>query len=263
MVDLRTGLRPREDLAPLPPPVGEIVARARRNKARRRLTVAVSALGAVALLGVVVSTVGSDTGEPPTRTGGLTAEAPDTTVATTSPSSPSTTVTTSTTVAEDAPGATTPTTDASPPAVEPQSPPPTPAAPPADAPVTVIQDTNRGSGIGQVQFAGAWHACTTTCGKAPDGTYQWTNESGATATLRFDGTRVALFGVKEPWGYLATVAIDGGAPVDVDFYASPATATPVVVFRSPVLAAGPHTLVVTLTDRHNPASAGGSEITGG
>ena len=84
---------------------------------------------------------------------------------------------------------------------------------------------------------------------------------GATATVRFSGTSVVLFGVREPWAHVATVSIDGGEPVDVDFFEAPATAAPVEVFRSPQLEDATHALVLTMTERRNPASTGGDAIT--
>lgn len=258
MLDLRTGLRPREDLAPLPPPVGEIVARARRRQLRRRLVTTSSVLGAVALLAVVVSNVGAATDEPDARTGPA-AEPTDTTIPTTNLSSSSTTATTAPPRTEEAPAPTTPTTDTAPPATMPPTPPTSMQAPPP-APPVVIQDTERGTGVGQVEFSDGWNACTHSCAKAPDGIYQWTEHPGSHLTLRFTGTRVVLFGVKEPWSHVATVAIDGGAPMDVDFYEATATVA-VEVFRSSQLDAGTHTLVLTMTERRHPASTGGNAIT--
>ena len=141
------------------------------------------------------------------------------------------------------------------------SPPSTEEAVPEDGSVTVIQDTDRGTEVGQVELSDGWFACTTTCDKAPDGAYQWTRQVGATATVRFSGTGVAVFGVKEEWSHVATVSIDGGEPVDVDFFAAPATAAPVEVFRSPQLEDATHALVLTMTERRNPASTGGDAIT--
>ncbi|WP_238009373.1 hypothetical protein KZZ52_27650 [Dactylosporangium sp. AC04546] len=135
------------------------------------------------------------------------------------------------------------------------------AGPPADAAATTIEDTDRGPGTGQVEFSAGWHKCTTTCSKAADRSYRWTNAPGATATVRFAGTRITLFGVKEPWAHLATVTIDGGRPEDVDFWASPATANVVQVYQSPPLTAGEHTLVLTMSERRNAASTGGDAIT--
>lgn len=127
---------------------------------------------------------------------------------------------------------------------------------------TVIQDTAQGSGVGQVQFSAGWNDCDTNCAKATtDNSFLWTMETGSSVTIRFSGNQISLFGVKEPWSYIATASIDGGAPVDVDEYAATATPTAVQVYTSPVLMEGTHSLVLTLTDRKNPASTGGKSFT--
>ena len=138
------------------------------------------------------------------------------------------------------------------------------AAPAAQAAVTtvVIQDTAQGTGVGQVQFSANWHDCGFNCAKATtDNSYLWTEDTGSSATIRFTGHQISLFGVKEPWSYIATASIDGGAPVDVDEYAATATATTVRVYTSPTLTEGTHSLVLTLTNRKNPASTGGKSFT--
>ncbi|MEV8506231.1 glycosyl hydrolase [Actinoplanes sp. NPDC051475] len=126
---------------------------------------------------------------------------------------------------------------------------------------TSIQDTARGSGDGQVQFSAGWGQCTTTCGRASDGSYVWTATPGSTATVRFTGSRLRWFGMKEPFSVIATVAIDGRAAVDVDPYAATASASSQQLYVSPTLSQGAHTAVITMTNRRNPASTGGSSIT--
>jgi len=119
-----------------------------------------------------------------------------------------------------------------------------------------VQDTAAGA-----VFSTGWGLCTTTCGKATDNSYRWSATAGSTVTVRFTGHQVTLLGVKEPWSNIATVRIDGGAAVDVDYYAATQSATSVPVYSSPVLAEGAHTVVLTATSRRNPASSGGSAIT--
>ena len=127
--------------------------------------------------------------------------------------------------------------------------------------VTSIQDTARGTGVGQVQFSANWGQCTTTCSKVSDGSYVWTATPGSSATVRFAGSRLRWFGMREPFSVIATVAIDGGAPVDVDPYAATAGIGSEQLYVSPVLSEGMHTAVITMTSRRNPASTGGSSIT--
>ncbi|WP_239164087.1 hypothetical protein, partial [Actinoplanes palleronii] len=96
---------------------------------------------------------------------------------------------------------------------------------------------------------------------AADNHFKWTSTVGATATVTFTGTQVVLYGMKEPFAYIATAKIDGAAATDVDYYAAGTSATTVPVYTSPELASGNHTLVLTMTNRHNAASAGGMSIT--
>ncbi|WP_238019863.1 hypothetical protein KZZ52_57370 [Dactylosporangium sp. AC04546] len=87
------------------------------------------------------------------------------------------------------------------------------------------------------------------------GTANWSFVSGATATFRFTGTQVALRAVRDVDQGRMTVAVDGGAPSTVDNYA-PARNASGVVWTSPVLANGAHTLTIVNTGQRNPSSSG-------
>ncbi|MFC4587002.1 hypothetical protein [Sphaerisporangium corydalis] len=89
------------------------------------------------------------------------------------------------------------------------------------------------------------------------GTANWSFTAGSVARLAFTGTRVALHAVKDADQAIMTVAVDGGAPVQVDDYAPVRNASG-VVWTSAVLAAGAHTLTVTVTGARDPASTGGN-----
>lgn len=122
---------------------------------------------------------------------------------------------------------------------------------------TTIEDTDTAG----MQFSAGWNNCSGNCGRAADNSFKWTSTVGATATVRFTGTQIVLHGMKEPFAYIATAAIDGATAVDVDYYAPTTSTTTVPVFTSPVLAQGNHTLVLTMTNRRNTASTGGMSIT--
>jgi len=132
---------------------------------------------------------------------------------------------------------------------------------PPPAGTSTIEDTAKGTTVGKVQFSANWSQCTTTCTKVPDNSYVWTATAGSTATVRFSGRQMKWFGMKEPFSVIATVAIDGGAAVDVDPYAATASASSVQLYATPVLSEGTHTAVITMTNRRNPASTGGNSIT--
>ncbi|WP_432843026.1 hypothetical protein [Dactylosporangium sp. CA-092794] len=87
------------------------------------------------------------------------------------------------------------------------------------------------------------------------GTANWSFVAGATATFRFTGTQAALHAVRDVDQGRMTVAVDGGAASTVDNYA-PARNASGVVWTSPVLANGPHTLTIVNTGQRNPASTG-------
>jgi hypothetical protein len=121
---------------------------------------------------------------------------------------------------------------------------------------TTIEDTSSA-----VTWSGTWSGCSGNCGEAADSSFKWTSTVASAVTVNFTGSQISLFGMKEPWDNIGTVSIDGGAAVDVDFYASAVSATTVQVYSSPALADAAHTLKLTMTSRRNPASSGGNAIT--
>lgn len=85
-------------------------------------------------------------------------------------------------------------------------------------------------------------------------TAQETYTTGETVTLPFRGTGISWIGYRGPDGGIATVQIDGGAPVEVDTY-GPASKVQEAVFTASGLADGNHTITITNTGRRNPASS--------
>jgi hypothetical protein len=139
---------------------------------------------------------------------------------------------------------------------------PTPTPTPGTGTTTKIEDTATGTTTGTVQFSTGWSACTgTTCTRASDNSYQWTATTGSTATVRFTGNTFTWYGMKEPFSVIATVAVDGGTPVDVDPYVATASTGTVPIYTSPTLTQGTHTAVITMTNRRNTNSTGGASIT--
>ncbi|MDX3764065.1 hypothetical protein [Streptomyces sp. AK02-04a] len=85
------------------------------------------------------------------------------------------------------------------------------------------------------------------------GDVHWTNQTNASYTIPFNGTRITLHASRHPWNGIAGISIDGGPERLVDLYAS-APACDQKVWTSPRLSPGSHTLRVRVTGRHNPAS---------
>ena len=99
--------------------------------------------------------------------------------------------------------------------------------------------------------AGAWVSRGAEIAAFSSGTAGSSDIAGATATLSFTGTGVSWIGLKCSVCGIATVSIDGGAATSVDMAGPAAVGSPGlasgVVFTASGLAAGPHTLVITVS----------------
>jgi Carbohydrate esterase 2 N-terminal len=131
----------------------------------------------------------------------------------------------------------------------------TPTTPSSSGNGQVIVDGNQtGTGNDEFQYNSNWGE-TSGVSDMYAGTANWSTGSGATATFRFTGTQVALHAVKDVDQGMFTVAVDGGTPQTIDDYASTRNASG-IVWTSPVLAAGAHTLTIVNTGQKNSASSG-------
>jgi lysophospholipase L1-like esterase len=88
----------------------------------------------------------------------------------------------------------------------------------------------------------------------------WSSVTNAYYQVPFTGTQVKLYGGQAPAHGIAAVSIDGGAETLVDAY-SATRKDDVLLWSSPVLAAGNHTLKVRTTGSKN-ASASGTFVVG-
>lgn len=113
------------------------------------------------------------------------------------------------------------------------------------------------------KFSAGWTKASTTLPWSGNGarnppelavTAQETYTTDETATLPFRGTAISWIGYRGPDGGIASVQVDGGAPVEVDTYA-PTAKFQAEVFTATGLADADHTLKITATGRRNPASS--------
>ncbi|MFB4264160.1 glycoside hydrolase family 43 protein [Nonomuraea sp. GTA35] len=105
----------------------------------------------------------------------------------------------------------------------------------------------------QVTYAGTWQSgsgCGNQCFWSDD---HWSGQAGATATVTFTGSRVALLSVRDRGNGIAAVSIDGGPEQRVDYYSGIRVGEQ-LNYLSPVLPRGQHTLRVRVTGERNPAS---------
>lgn len=82
----------------------------------------------------------------------------------------------------------------------------------------------------------------------------WSNVPNASYQLQFTGTQVNVYGGRAPMHGIAAISVDGGAEASVDTFAA-TRADNVLLWSSPTLAAGLHTLKVRVTGTRNPSSA--------
>jgi hypothetical protein len=120
-----------------------------------------------------------------------------------------------------------------------------------------INDTGTSSGPGSVVYSGSWTAypqCGAQCFWGDD---HGTSEPDATATFTFIGTQIALLSVQDAGNGIAAFSIDGGPEVNGDYFRSIRQGEQ-LVYVSPHLGYGTHTLRARVTGDKNPASSGGS-----
>jgi hypothetical protein len=116
-----------------------------------------------------------------------------------------------------------------------------------------VNDATVGTTPGTFAYAGTWRTSTGTGKYAGDDHYSST--TGSSFTFRFSGTQVALYGAKASHHGQASVQIDGGTAVTIDQYAATRQEN-VLVYQSPVLVSGAHTVTVTVRGTRQSASTG-------
>jgi hypothetical protein len=119
--------------------------------------------------------------------------------------------------------------------------------------VTRVNDHTTGTGVNEFEFAGSWGTNTNPTAYQQDVTFSMGTDDYY--QVRFNGTKVQLYSEIQPVAGIMGVSIDGGPETMVDAY-SPADIGNVLVYTSPELAAGPHTLKVRVTGTKNPDGVG-------
>ena len=104
-----------------------------------------------------------------------------------------------------------------------------------------IDDARAGESLERIAYNGPWEHITAQA----DGRYRATSSRsrhpGASIVIPFNGSIVRVYGVRGPNGGQAAVGIHGGFYGTAEFYA-PQKRVHALVFESPALAAGTHTL---------------------
>ncbi|GCE09965.1 glycoside hydrolase family 30 protein [Dictyobacter aurantiacus] len=102
----------------------------------------------------------------------------------------------------------------------------------------------------------SWGHCTNCDGSGQgfyDGSNSWDNTPNDYVSVTFNGTQIKFYGVVGTDHGIGAFSIDGGSETMVDFYA-PTNAGNTLVYTSPVLPAGQHTLKVRVTGLQNSSA---------
>jgi len=128
---------------------------------------------------------------------------------------------------------------------------------PADA-TYVVDDAKQGAGLDEFDYVGSgWgHATGEGAPANPyDGTNSWTDETGDKVSFTFVGTQITLYTITDSSNGIGALSLDGGTPTMLDFYGATRTGD-VVLWTSPTLPEGQHTLTLTDTGAKDAASTG-------
>jgi endoglucanase len=130
-----------------------------------------------------------------------------------------------------------------------------PLAVAAVAQIVDMNDSTAVMGHNRLEYTGSGWQYTA----APAGSYgSDQHESGTadgTAVFTFVGTKVQLYGAKDPSYGIAAISLDGGEELNADSYGA-ARQENTLLYTSPELPNGLHTLKVRVTGLSNPASTG-------
>jgi len=116
-----------------------------------------------------------------------------------------------------------------------------------------VNNNTTGTGANQFNYSGSWSY------GSQSGAYQsdnhWTGTSGRSFQVTFSGTQINLYGARSPKHGIALVSIDDQPAIPVDYYAATRTDN-VLMYASPQLQPGTHTLKVEVTGRKNSVASG-------
>lgn len=118
---------------------------------------------------------------------------------------------------------------------------------------TSINDNIIGKGLNQFQYSKKWNYETQTNAFLGDNHSSTTRD--AYYSVRFNGTQIKLYGATSPKHGIAAVSIDNGPETYVDLYSAKRVDN-ALVFSSPLLNPGEHTLKVRVTGNKNTKSIG-------
>jgi len=128
--------------------------------------------------------------------------------------------------------------------------------PPVDRPtavtrdgVTYVQNNVMGAGPAEFEYIGEWRHSAANA--ETSGTNSYSSQPDDVARLRFTGSRVRFYSVTGPGHGIGAASVDGGPETRFDTY-SPKRATGALMYQSPVLPYGSHTIDIRVADAKHP-----------
>ncbi len=128
--------------------------------------------------------------------------------------------------------------------------------------LSVVQVDNavRGTGLNQFNYSGSgWVHGTSTGDPYLNNTLSYSNVANNVATVSFTGTKIELYSAKASHHGIVAVSIDNGPETSVDLY-SASRQNFAMVFASPNLSSGQHTIKMRVTGSKNSAATGAYAI---
>ncbi|GMQ63126.1 discoidin domain-containing protein [Vallitalea maricola] len=122
-----------------------------------------------------------------------------------------------------------------------------------DNAILKINDTSIGTSGNNYEFIGGWSYGGES--KAFTNDNAWSTSNSSAYKIHFVGEQIKLYGAVSHNHGIANVSIDGGETTEVDFYNS-SRLDQELLYTSPVLPYGQHTLLVQATGRKNSVSSG-------
>lgn len=122
--------------------------------------------------------------------------------------------------------------------------------------MTIANDHSIGEDLFEYQFSNGWNESTGINGFY-NGDEFWTIASSTfepSFTLKFYGSKIELYGVKEASSAIYEISIDGKEAEEIDAY-NPTRLVATKFYEKDGLSEGEHTLTLKVTNRKNPASS--------
>ena len=133
---------------------------------------------------------------------------------------------------------------------------PTPTPTPTSSPTTTLSTGVWNDSL--LSYAGSWSVGDNASGSYTKylGSDHYSSTTGATASFKFRGNSVAIYGAKAPWHGRAEVSIDSVVVGTIDEYASTRSDQQLVFAKSGISSSVDHVLTIRVLGAHSSGSTG-------